>query len=119
MQLITDHQRAALAENGRVNAERTIAGQNPIDFKPVVKLFNPNGAATWLLTETDPDDADIAFGLCDLGFGCPELGSVRISEIASVRTRFGLGIERDMYFAPEMTLSEYADAARKAGCIRA
>ena len=119
MQLITAQQRATLAENGRVNAERTIAGQNPIDFKPVVKLFNPNGAATWLLTETDIDDADIAFGLADLGFGCPELGSVRLSEIAAVRTPLGLKIERDMYFEPEMTLSEYADAARKAGRIKA
>jgi hypothetical protein len=52
-----------------------------VDFKLVVKLFNPCGAATWLLTELDPDDPDIGFGLCDLGLGSPELGSVRISEL--------------------------------------
>lgn len=119
MQLITAQQLATLAENGRTNAARSVTGDDPIDFKPVVKLFNPDGAATWLLTETDPEDSDIAFGLCDLGFGCPELGSVRISEIASVRTARGLKIERDMYFEPDATLSQYADAARRAGCIRA
>jgi Protein of unknown function (DUF2958) len=27
-----------------------------IDFLPVVKLFNPCGAVTWLLTESEPDD---------------------------------------------------------------
>jgi hypothetical protein len=30
----------------------------------VVKLFTPDAACTWLLTELDPDDPDIAFGLC-------------------------------------------------------
>nr|WP_305910383.1 DUF2958 domain-containing protein [Methylomarinum sp. Ch1-1]MDP4523085.1 DUF2958 domain-containing protein [Methylomarinum sp. Ch1-1] len=25
-----------------------------------------------------PDDPDIAFGLCELGMGCPELGNVLI-----------------------------------------
>jgi len=41
--------------------------------------LNYLGAATWLLTELDSEDPDIAFGLCDLGMQCPELGSVRIS----------------------------------------
>ena len=40
-----------------------------IDFIPICKLFNPCGAATWLLTECDEDG--LAFGLCDLGFGTP------------------------------------------------
>jgi hypothetical protein len=60
------------------------AGDSDADFIPVVKLFTPDAACTWLLTELDPDDPDIAFGLCDLGLGCAELGSVRISEIESV-----------------------------------
>lgn len=29
-------------------------------------------------SEIDPTDADRAFGLCDLGHGCPELGWGRI-----------------------------------------
>jgi hypothetical protein len=36
------------------------------DFQPVVKLFMPDADRTWLLTEIDPDNPDIAFGLCDL-----------------------------------------------------
>lgn len=45
------------------------------DFQPIVKLFCPWSNATWLLTELDPDDPDIAFGLCDLGLGFPEMGA--------------------------------------------
>jgi len=84
-----------------------------------VKLFTPDAACTWLLTELDPDDEDIAFGLCDLGLGFPELGCVRISELASVRGRFGLPVERDLHFNPDKTISAYADEARAAGHIRA
>jgi hypothetical protein len=34
------------------------------DPYPVVKLFAPDGAAIWLLTKLDPEDPEIAFGLC-------------------------------------------------------
>lgn len=37
-----------------------------IDFEPVVKIFTPDGNATWLLTELNPNDEYLAFGLCDL-----------------------------------------------------
>ena len=46
---------------------------------PVVKLFNPVGGGTWLLSEMD--EQGIAFGLCDLGMGEPELGYVAIQEL--------------------------------------
>lgn len=46
----------------------------------MVKLSTPDAQATWLLTELNPTEPDIAFGLCDLGFGCPELGYVRLSK---------------------------------------
>jgi len=75
------------------------------DCKPVVKLFNPRGAATWLLTECDENG--IAFGLCDLGMGFPELGSVSIPELIAVGF-----IERDLHFKATKTLSEYANEAR-------
>lgn len=39
------------------------------DPVPVLKLFNPMGAATWLATEL-AEDGDALFGLADLGFGC-------------------------------------------------
>ena len=89
------------------------------DPKPVIKLFNPVGAGTWLISEIDPENPDIAFGLADLGAGSPELGSISLAEIKAVRLRFGLKIERDRHFTPTMTIGQYADAARTAGAIRA
>jgi hypothetical protein len=83
----------------------------------VVKLFTPDAQATWLLTELAPDDGDMAFGLCDLGLGMPELGSVRLSELASIRGPLNLPVERDLYFMPRRTLSEYAALARDNGSI--
>ena len=111
--LILRHERAMMLAHG----VRSAAGED-FDPKPVVKLFTPDAACTWLLSELDPEDPDIAFGLCDLGMGFPELGSVRISELESVRGPLGLPVERDFSFAPNRTLSQYADAAIKAGAIR-
>lgn len=117
MKLLTLPIREQLLRNGRLQQEIAEAGGDDADFLPAVKLFTPDAACTWLLTELDPDDPDIAFGLCDLGMGCPELGSVRISELASVRGRLGLPVERDRFFGAVHTLSVYADAARQAETI--
>ena len=60
MKLLTSAQRAKLLDNGRRQA--AVKGTpDEIDFHPVVKLFNPCGAATWLLTEIDPDDETVAW----------------------------------------------------------
>lgn len=112
MKLLTADIQARLLENGRKQAP--VRGtKDDIDFEPVVKLFTPDAGCTWLLTEIDPDDADIAFGLCDLGMGFPELGSVSLSEITSVRGPLGLPIERDLWFKAEKTLSAYAEEASR------
>ncbi|BCM17799.1 DUF2958 domain-containing protein [Mesorhizobium sp. J8] len=108
MILITDELRARLLANGAAEVET--------DHVPVVKLFNPTGSATWLLTELDAD-GDTLFGLCDLGFGFPELGSVSLAELQSVKGPLGLGIERDLYFHAHFPLSVYAEAARLSGHI--
>lgn len=86
------------------------------DPLPLVKLFNPAGAATWIAAELD-EDGDTLFGLADLGFGCPELGSFSLSVIASVRLPFGLWIQRDEYFEPLAPLSAWAETARQLGTI--
>lgn len=83
---------------------------------PVVKFFNPVGAATWIATELY-DDGDTLFGLADLGFGCPEMGVFSLTEIAGVRLPFGLFIERDEHFEPFAPLSTWAETARRAGAI--
>ena len=108
MKLLTKTQREQLLVNGR-NRDR--------DHLPVVKFFDPCGAATWLFAELDPADGDTLFGLADLGCGTPELGYTSLAEIASVRSPFGLGIERDLYFKPRHPLLIYAEAARAAGRI--
>ena len=60
----------------------------------VVKFFDPTGSWTWYATEFDGKDT--FFGLVD-GFEL-EWGSFSLSEMQSVKGRFGLGIERDRYF---------------------
>lgn len=57
------------------------------------------------------------FGLADLGFGCPELGCFSLSELAGIRLPFGLRIERDIGFSTTVSLSVWADTARRAGSI--
>ena len=111
--LITQKERKKL----RTNWNRS--GKEP----PVVKIFNPAGAATWIIHSLDPSDEDTLFGLCDLGMGCPELGYVSLSELEEVRPRVKLIIkgrtmempvylERDRHFRPTHSLMVYADAAR-------
>ena len=90
---------------------------NERDPFPVVKLFTPDANATWLLTESDPDEPDRLFGLCDLGLNFPELGWVCLSEIKEVRGRLGLPVERDAHFVANKPLSAYAEEARAAGRI--
>lgn len=102
MKLLTKEIEAKLRRNSR---------ERPKDPKPVVKLFTPDAGATWLLTELDDDD--VAFGLCDMGMGYPELGYVSLEEIKEIRGRFHLPVERDRWFRPNRTLSAYADAARE------
>ena len=76
------------------------------------------GAGTWLVSELDPEYPDErGFGLADLGFGTPELGSIGLLELTQYRGPFGLGIERDIHFTANYSLSIYAEAARAAGHI--
>ena len=94
----------ALHEKLRANSMRQTEDWN-FDPKPVVRLFHPMGAATWLLTDID-EDGDRAFGLCDLGLGFPEIGYVSLAEL--------VGVERDLHWTATKTISEYATDAREA-----
>lgn len=116
--LLTAIDRARLLANGEQHRQHQLQDpETTIDFAPVVKLFTPDAGCTWLLTELDPHEPDIAFGLCDLGLGCPELGYVSLIEIAAVRGHLGLPVERDLYFQPTKTLRQYAEEARLHGRI--
>ena len=110
MKLFTDEQHRQLLHNGQLeNRDR--------DHVPVVKLFTPDAGATWLLTEIDPDEPDVAFGLCDLGLGFPELGNVYLPEIIALRGKLGLPIERDLHFTAQYPMSVYAQADNSRSCI--
>src|SRR5450631_890282 len=78
MTLITKTQIEQLLANGRAQRAAIDRQDQALDFKPVVKLFTPDANATWLLTELD-GDSELAFGLCDLGLGCPEIGYVSLT----------------------------------------
>ncbi len=118
MKLLTKEIYDKLIENGK-KQDAVRGTPEEIDFKPVVKLFTPDANCTWLLTEIDPDCSDIAFGLCDLGMGCPELGNVSILELSQARGVLGLPIERDSGFKANKNLSEYAREARQLERINA
>jgi len=116
MKLLTKDIREQLLKNGREQA-KVKGTKAEKDFWPVVKLFYPAGGQTWLLTELDPEEEDVACGLCDLAMGFPEFGTVRISELESFVDTAGLCIERDRFFTAKAPISRYIDAASEAGCI--
>ncbi len=109
--LIADEQRARLLANGQMRIEERT------DLAPVVRLFTPDAHATWLLVSLDPEDCDTAYGLCDVGIGMPELGTVRLSALASVVGPRGRPIVCDRHFATRRPLSEYLRLAVENGSI--
>jgi hypothetical protein len=114
MKLITDSLTEQLLLNGRAQRAAMDSGSDALDFKPVVKLFTPDAQSTWLLSELEDG---LLFGLCDLGMGEPELGYVSLIELAAVRGKLGLPIERDRHFIANKPISAYADEARAKGYI--
>ena len=108
MPLFTKQQLAHLLKNGEDHGD---------DHVPVVKLFTPDSSLTWLISEVYPQDRDIAFGLCDLGQGHPELGDIYLPEIETLRGHLGLPVERDKGFEGAHPISVYAKAARHASKI--
>lgn len=110
MKLYTKSQFQILIKNGQPeNRDK--------DHFPVIKLFFPASACTWLISELDPENPNLAFGLCDLGMGFPELGYVDLEEILSVKDNLGLGVERDLFFEAKYPLSVYARASSQHGYI--
>lgn len=112
MKLLTTTHRTRLLKEG----EKAAADPRHDPF-PVVKLFSPDAGATWLLAWIQPESPDIAFGLCDLGIGCPELGIVRLSEIADIQGFLGQAVQRDRFWKATQPLSAYTNAAEAAGRI--
>jgi hypothetical protein len=111
MDLLTESQRARLLANGIARSRDA-----SIDAYPVVKLITLDAHATWLLSELAPD-GDTAYGLIDLGLGAPELGHVRLSDLAAIRGPNNIPVRQDLHFTARCTLSEYARQATEDGSI--
>lgn len=72
------------------------------------KLFNPMGSGTWYITSYSEEE-NLAFGFVNLGDAeMAELGYISITELENIRLRFGMKIERDLWF-DKMPLREVMD----------
>ena len=111
-QLITEDERRQLLAHGQARA----AGE-AIDPQPVVRLFTPDAHATWLLAALDLADGDTAFGLIDLGIGMPDLGMIKLSDLAAIVGPRQQPVMRDRYFQAARPLSEYLRLAQENGSI--
>ena len=87
--------------------------QNGHDPQPVVHLYLPGSSHQWLLTEIHTED-DVAFGLCDLGMGFPELGYVDLREVLAAAWSVDVEPRCNLAFRPVAPLSVYAEQARRA-----
>lgn len=74
------------------------------------KFFLCQGAWTWYILEYDGDDT--FFGVIINGEGEGEYGYISLKELQALRTRWGLGVERDIVFTPKK-LSEINDTYLK------
>jgi hypothetical protein len=68
------------------------------DIKTILKIFNPTGGHTWYLYERLDEDVFMCYVT---GTDFPELGTVSISELASLRGMFNLPMERDRHYTGE------------------
>lgn len=112
--MLTPQDTERLLEQGRLRA-----AEPGSDLWPVVKVWAPRRRWTWLLGALDPSCPDAAFGLCDLARGWPELGLVRLQDLADLATGPLGPVVRDGRFVPKAALSTYLRRARWAGFLDA
>ncbi len=85
--------KAILSKVPKLGAQDEL-GENAIAH---AKFFNPCGAGTWYMSEYDPESGQ-AFGKVVLAD--TEIGYFGIPELAAIKLKFGLKIERDINFEP-------------------
>jgi len=110
MTLFTRPQYEQLLHNGLMNC----FGR---DFVPVVKLHLPGMDCAWLLTELDPDDPMMAYGLGDLGTHQPHMGSIDLANLRTLKLPLNVALEQDEEFIGLYPISVYARAADECGLI--
>ena len=73
----------------------------------IARFFNPTGRGIWFATEYNPEEK-LFFGYVSIfGDHNDELGSFSLAELENFVGKFGLSIERDLYFH-EQELSKAA-----------
>ena len=92
MKLLTKSQKTKLQKQYHTYAKEGM------DQMVIAKIFDPTGFRTWYIMNQDPKDTDYLWGIV-YGFE-PEIDSISLSELQSVKGRAGLGLERDKYFTP-------------------
>jgi len=85
--------------------------ENTADPIVVAKFFNPTGAGTWYATEYHPESKEFFGYVSIFGDWNDEWGYFSLEELQSYRGKFGLGIERDLYFG-EKRISEVEPNAK-------
>ena len=75
-------------------------GSQENDKDPIIiaKFFNPTGAGTWFATEYEPKTRTFFGYVSIFGDWNDDWGYSSLDELQSYKGRFGLGIERDLYF---------------------
>lgn len=88
-------------------------GRQENDPDPIViaKFFNPAGAGTWYATEYDTETREFFGYVSIFGDWNDEWGSFSLEGLKNYRGKFGLGIERDLYF-DEKRISEVMPKAK-------
>jgi len=92
-------------------------GEDASKVEVIAKFFDPTGRYTFYATEAEKVEAGdsidgkedyFLFGFCvsPLGADCDELGYVSLNELARIKGRFGLGIERDLHLPKGYTLAD-------------
>jgi len=67
----------------------------------VGKFFDPSGSYTLYIVEGQREEDDYTFWGYVTGLAEDEFGYTSLKELDSVRGRLGLGLERDIYWAPK------------------
>lgn len=80
----------------------------------IAKFFNPTGAGTWYATEYDPETRTLFGYVSIFGDWNDEWGYFSLDELQSYKGKFGLGIERDLYFE-ETPASQIINSIKKGG----
>ena len=113
MKLLTKDIQKQLLANEQKYMARGADTSFPDSAKVPVRLFGFTQDTDWYIISGTPEEGSpfadheettdgkdwMLYGLCDLGMGFPELGSVWLGELKDLEfPPFGLGVERDRHY---------------------